>query len=301
MRRLRFGIGTALAVIGALLFVQPATAQTVVMCAGFPATIVGTEGDDVLFGTDGNDVISGLDGRDIIFGFGGRDILCGDGGRDRLDGGRQSDLLLGGENGDLLKGGTGADFLFGEQGNDRLIGGNGDDELDGGRGRLDRQSGRGGFDSCFDAQLTTLRDNTCEVVLSELLDFNAEPTFGSVELDPGFTPDPFSGPVTSGGTIDVRYLGETCFGYAAGPPDVTLFYGDGGDYLRFFFEPDTEGDTGLVIANPDGLFWCNDDFDGLNPDIEFFDPLPGVYDIWVTSIIHDELVDGTLSITEFAP
>ena len=40
-------------------------------CFGQAATIVGTEGDDVLKGTDGADVISGLGGTDVIDGLGG--------------------------------------------------------------------------------------------------------------------------------------------------------------------------------------------------------------------------------------
>jgi len=28
---------------------------------------------------------------------------------------------------------------------------------------------------------------------------------------------------------------------------------------------------------------------------------PGVYEIWVTSIVFDEFIDGSLNITEFAP
>ena len=44
-------------------------------CFGQAATIVGTEGDDVLRGTDGADVISGLGGTDIIDGLRGADLL----------------------------------------------------------------------------------------------------------------------------------------------------------------------------------------------------------------------------------
>ncbi|HSG79152.1 MAG TPA: CapA family protein, partial [Acidimicrobiia bacterium] len=62
-------------------------------CGGRPATIVGTDGDDVLVGTDGPDVIAGRGGRDIIWGRGGDDILCGGPGMDVLLGGPGADTI----------------------------------------------------------------------------------------------------------------------------------------------------------------------------------------------------------------
>lgn len=53
----------------------------------YPATIVGTDGDDVLRGTSGNDVIHGLGGNDTIEGLGGNDIICGGPGNDTILGG----------------------------------------------------------------------------------------------------------------------------------------------------------------------------------------------------------------------
>ena len=35
------------------------------LCAGRPATIVGTQGDDLIIGTRGDDVIHGLGGNDL--------------------------------------------------------------------------------------------------------------------------------------------------------------------------------------------------------------------------------------------
>lgn len=157
VRKIR-GAAIAAILIAALVVVaRPAGAQdgSGAECGGLAATIVGTDGPDVLIGTAGNDVIVGLGGNDIIRGLSGRDSLCGGEGRDRLYGGRSADRLYGGANGDLLDGEAGSDQIFGDDGNDRLIGGNGNDQLDGGRGRLDRLSGRGGNDVCTDAQKTT--------------------------------------------------------------------------------------------------------------------------------------------------
>lgn len=65
-------------------------------CKGLTATLIGTDGNDVLIGTAGNDVIKGNAGDDIIRGLGGNDTLCGDAGRDKLKGGAGKDYCNGG-------------------------------------------------------------------------------------------------------------------------------------------------------------------------------------------------------------
>lgn len=99
-------------------------------CTGKFATIVGTDGPDVLTGTPGADVINGLGGNDVINGGGGNDRICGDAGNDRI------------------KGGSGRDRLNGGPGRDRVIGGKGNDKLDGGPGR-DTLHGGSGTDKCI--------------------------------------------------------------------------------------------------------------------------------------------------------
>ena len=96
MRKLGIGgFGAVLALLAALVPVATlAAAQTEAMCEGTTATIVGTEGDDVLTGTAGNDVIVGLGGNDVIRGLRGDDLICGDAGRDRLFGGKGNDNLF---------------------------------------------------------------------------------------------------------------------------------------------------------------------------------------------------------------
>jgi len=103
-------------------------------CSGLEATIIGTEGPDLLRGTAGNDVIAGLGGDDVIYGLGGDDILCGGAGNDVLLGGSGNDRLFGGAGRDALFGEAGNDQLFGQGGNDYLNGGGGDDVLNGGSG-----------------------------------------------------------------------------------------------------------------------------------------------------------------------
>ncbi len=118
-------------------------------CAGIPATIVGTDGNDVLTGTPGRDVIHAGDGHDIIRGLGGNDILCGGPGRDRIMGGKGTDIVSGGSGRDRIRGGAGGDTLSGDRGSDRISGGRGDDILRGGAGD-DRLRGSAGIDLLFE-------------------------------------------------------------------------------------------------------------------------------------------------------
>lgn len=112
-------------------------------CNGRPATIVGTDGADVIQGTSGKDVIVGLDGNDRIEGLGGNDIVCGGRGNDTIFGGSGNDILLGARGhdhlqgsvgNDVLLGGDGKDTLYGQEDRDRIIGGDHADLLSGGTG-----------------------------------------------------------------------------------------------------------------------------------------------------------------------
>lgn len=86
------------------------------------ASIVGTDGADVLTGTAGDDIIDGRRGNDVIDGRGGNDIICGGDGDDVIRGRGGNDTLYGGDGHDTLHGNRGDDVLIGESGNDLLIG-----------------------------------------------------------------------------------------------------------------------------------------------------------------------------------
>jgi hypothetical protein len=130
------------------------------------------------------------------------------------------------------------------------------------------------------------------------LDFTGSPNYGTKELQSGFVPDPWTIEVISGGEVDVSYLGGGCTGYATAQPDYSVRYTAGSaTLLRFYFEG--AGDSTLIINDPAGEWWCDDDsFDSVNPTIDFDNPLTGRYDVWVGSYVEDQPVNGTLSITE---
>ena len=118
----------------------PAAPRGPPLCAGLPATIVGTPAADTLNGTPARDVIVALSGNDVINADGGDDLVCGDAGNDRLRGASGKDELYGGDGSDALNGGRSNDRLFGQRGKDTLVGGPGRrDVLRGGRGRDSQQ------------------------------------------------------------------------------------------------------------------------------------------------------------------
>jgi len=107
------------------------------------ATIVGTQGDDILTGTAGDDVIFGLGGNDTIDGGGGNDVICGGPGNDSISGGTGADRIHGGGGNDYLEGKAGTDFIIGGAGDDEIWGGGQPDILRGGGGADVIQGGAG--------------------------------------------------------------------------------------------------------------------------------------------------------------
>lgn len=132
------------------------------------------------------------------------------------------------------------------------------------------------------------------------LDYRLQPNFGSEDLTSGFTPDPFSVELTSGGPIDATYLDGDCRGYATAAPDFDVTYTAGDlSLLRFYFVADDAEDTTLIINAPDGSWHCNDDAPGtIDPQFDFQDPASGLYDVWVGSYESGAEIDGTLYVTE---
>ncbi|MEZ5076367.1 MAG: calcium-binding protein [Solirubrobacterales bacterium] len=153
--------GLALAAAGVAVALAPsgvvavAAEEEVPTCHGKEATIVGTDGDDVLHGTPERDVIAGGAGDDEIYGALGSDVICGGPGSDLIHGGRGNDEVDGGPGqrdrviGDLgddkvLGGPGGYDEVAGDLGIDVVNGGAGDHDLVHGDYGWDRMSGGAG-------------------------------------------------------------------------------------------------------------------------------------------------------------
>src|SRR4051794_4374414 len=116
MRRTRWIVPVAatLLVLAGVGWAGPANAAVLTTCEGRVATIVGTQGSDVLRGTEGDDVIVGLGGADVVDGRGGNDVICGGAGDDVLRGGRGDDIIRGDAGRDVVQGGSGADVCTAE-------------------------------------------------------------------------------------------------------------------------------------------------------------------------------------------
>jgi Ca2+-binding RTX toxin-like protein len=135
--------------VAAILAMTAAGAETgaTPMCHGKRATIVGTDGNDVIHGTDKSDVIWGGPGNDKIYGGLGNDIICGGPGDDLIHGGRGNDWIEGGPGTDRVFGDLGDDHVSGGPGNrDEVSGGLGIDTVNGGPGDEDIVRGDYGYD-----------------------------------------------------------------------------------------------------------------------------------------------------------
>ena len=130
---------TVIAIAATGLMPMPATAQTTYTCLGEPATIVGTEENDLLHGTTGSDVMVGLGDLDHVYGRAEDsslpdegDLICGGAGIDRVAGYGGNDVVAGNASNDAVTGDEGADRLAGGAGDDQVYGGAGHDWSRGG-------------------------------------------------------------------------------------------------------------------------------------------------------------------------
>ncbi len=129
-------------------------------------------------------------------------------------------------------------------------------------------------------------------------DFSLPPTYGSTSLNSGFTNDPRTVNLSSGGSIDASGLGGGCRGYVASAPDYRVNYSAGSTF-PLIFSVNSDSDTTLVINGPDGRWYCDDDSgNGLNPSYRFSNPGSGQYDIWVGTYASASLQSATLYISE---
>lgn len=121
-----------------------------------------------------------------------------------------------------------------------------------------------------------------------------KPTYGSVTLKSGFSPDPFSKTLTAGGRIATKLGGVTA--HVARAPDFRLIYTAGANPLRIFVE--SKGDATLLVNLPNGSWVANDDGGvGVNPQLSFAKPPSGQYDIWVGTFAPKN-VEAILKISE---
>ncbi|WP_069792051.1 peptidase S1 [Cyanobacterium sp. IPPAS B-1200] len=131
-------------------------------------------------------------------------------------------------------------------------------------------------------------------------DYDSDPTYGSARLSGGFLPDPHTITVQAGGSIDAsESIGGSCVGNISQAPDYRINFTPGSQPL--IISVDSAYDTTLVINNPDGEWFCDDDSGNSrshNPSIRFNNPESGQYDIWIGTYNSDLTPNAVLQISE---
>ncbi len=135
-----------------------------------------------------------------------------------------------------------------------------------------------------------------------ILDYKADPLYGSALLQRGFSPDPHLVAVGAGGTADTSNLNLEC-GFTPSAPTVAFNLSGGASegFLRIYFVPDDGLDTTLIVHTPNQEWICEDNSSfgsGMNPVIDIEYAASGKYAIWVGMHQSDTYAPGMLSITE---
>ena len=129
----------------------------------------------------------------------------------------------------------------------------------------------------------------------------SNPSFGEVSLISGFDPDPHAVSIYAGGSVDLSVSRLVdCVGFVSDAPDYRVVYDSDNQQRSLSFYAESESDTVLLINDPDGEWYCNDDYSdelGLASGLDFSSPQSGVYDIWVGSY-ENEFSSATLYVTE---
>jgi hypothetical protein len=121
------------------------------------------------------------------------------------------------------------------------------------------------------------------------------PAGASSTVRHGFTPDEITAEMMPGGSINAAtVLGGSCAGMVSSAPNYSFTYTAGQPLL--YMRVRSQGDTTLVVRNPNGVWGCSDDYSGMNPALRWDSPQSGTYHIWVGTI--REPAPATLYITE---
>lgn len=134
-----------------------------------------------------------------------------------------------------------------------------------------------------------------------LLDYEAEPYLGSIDLERGFLPDPYWVYVEPGGPIDTSDLGLDC-GFTSSVPTFKFNLSGGASetFLRIFFTVPYDLDTTLVVHTPNNEWLCVDNSpygSGKDPVIDIEYAPSGDYAVWAGAHQTEAYGPGKLFIT----
>ena len=128
--------------------------------------------------------------------------------------------------------------------------------------------------------------------------WEANPSFGQIDLWAGFTPDPYVRNITAGGRYDLA----GCFGAngwggsVAAKPDFDLYWN--GQSAGLTIAVRAQGDAVLLINAPDGQWYFADSSASGDEALTFRSPQEGLYDIWIGAYGGGRGIPGQLIITE---
>jgi serine protease Do len=126
---------------------------------------------------------------------------------------------------------------------------------------------------------------------------SASATYGSHELDQDAIAEDFETYLYAGGNRDVSYLGGECVGEAAAEPDFQFDVKEPLTDMLLAFAAESDGDDAVLILNdPSGNWYCNDDAydDSMNPAMVMDFAEAGTYRVWVGSYQSGAVFGGTL-------
>jgi hypothetical protein len=130
-------------------------------------------------------------------------------------------------------------------------------------------------------------------------DFNASPSYGDINLAPGFQPDPHLVSLSAGGSISASNAGSGCSGYITNAPDFR-FYWSGKGSLNIMISVLSRSDTTLVVNGPNGEWYCDDDSGEDTNPLVTLGSNAGRYEIWVGTYSSGDPQPAVLSISEVA-
>jgi hypothetical protein len=107
---------------------------------------------------------------------------------------------------------------------------------------------------------------------------NAQPTYGTLNLSAGFSPDPQVRMVSAGGS-DMATRGGCTVHLHAAAPDLEVNYRAGS--LPLTVTARSGADVVLLVNTPDGRWHCDDDGGGTDASLTFASPQSGNYNIWI--------------------
>lgn len=130
--------------------------------------------------------------------------------------------------------------------------------------------------------------------------WQAQPRYATLNLRADFQPDPREVPVQAGGDREATPIGPDCMGWIDfSRPDVDVNYEAG--QFPLYISARSNSDTTIVINDPSGRWFCNDDLDGLNPGVVFDRPASGNYNIWVGTLSAGAPQPATVRVSEVPP